>query len=460
MKNPLVRLLVALLTLLLRLIVLLVTGQWVKFEKPEAEASPSALPNPPSAAANVAREHARAERAELNARLQELEAQQPPEDRVHLAHFARTTQHFYADVEAHFRDHGLPLRRRSFVALSTVSEPDLALFSQIAEHTKRVPFCVPRSAFDGFAGYVFGLRARTETFADDTRLIARLRGHLGLPPLRALPGHVEKAPEALLVRLAFGVWLRPLVADMLLSLRLGPGYTRFLLHEAQGRSDGISKGPWGTPEPPIRLRLEAALHSLFQSGEFESEAANLESEIRALMGQAPALRVELGDAGALRPVSVSFPAWRAQLETLIETVFHEPFPGAGGLSLLDFEGVTHSRDRAAALAQASQVNGEPSNTDVGDLLASAFDARMDPVTESQVLRRLHEKLGGSPRSSARARRVSEKKTDLPPEPRAEEESLQAALRSPYVWRDAVIFGAVLGPRAALSRGRSGKSGPA
>ncbi len=463
MIEALVKLLFHTLLFLLRLIILLFTGQWVKLGQAsdEAAAPNAAAPQGPSALEALFKPSAagRGERSQLLAQVKALSAQQPEAQRAQLEHLSRTAERFYADVEGQFKDHGFALPKRKFVALSSLSEAELARLSELAERTNRVPFYVPERSLRDWSGYVRALRARVEIFAEDSQLVPRLRGQLGLPSLAALPGMLDRLPEPLVARLAFGAWLRPLLAEVLLTLRLGPGYIRLLLREAESGRYDVVLGPWGSPLPPMRLRLEAALASLALLDEFDSELAEFEHEVQAILGKTPALPIRLGDASQPSAAQLAFETWRAQLDEVLESVFDGPLPGAGGLGLLDFAAVVYDRDRAQELFEATSVNREPANSDVGDLIAAALDAQSDPILERELLRRLRERLGAPRLASERSKRGSAKKADVSAKPEAQIASLRDAVRSPQELRQAVIWGAVLGPRPTLSRPRRDKHGP-
>ena len=101
-----------------------------------------------------------------------------------------------------------------------------------------------------------------------------------------------------MLRGAFGVWLAPLLAEILVTLQLGPGYAYWLLR-------GLDPG-WLAGGPPLRLRqpcqpnnllseelppllrLYAALGTLEFLGYFE-DAERIEAAVTKRLGDEPEL---------------------------------------------------------------------------------------------------------------------------------------------------------------------------
>ncbi len=442
MKTLLGQVLVGLLKLVLRLIVFAITGRWVEFETGE-QARPAPAQAPIFGAKGP-------DRALLAQQLEALRASQSParaSERAELEAFARD---FGAPLEAYLREEGVGLKRRSFVVLTESGPAAASLLPALRAYTRHFPIVVPEGA-DGLEGYVTTARERARALSEDAPgLLQRLRRAHGWPEFLLLPGSEARLSPELLVSLrgAFGVWLPALLAEILLTLQLGPSYAAYLSDFPGPLTAGAGSHPRLLgDQPPRLLRLHAALGTLEFLGHFE-ESGRLERKLEKQFGERPSLPLQ--DEAPQAP-KLPYELWRAELEGLLESVLEDVQPALGGRSLLDARGVAFSHgeqaraQRLAALLRDRDADlGAHGELRARDWLSAALLVREDGgLSENELALRLRHALHG-PR---RARR-SEKKTRLaaPPAANGRPERLEALLRDPAAIRDAVALGALLGPR--------------
>lgn len=478
MKSPLARLLIGFLKLILQLFVLLLTGRWVKIEQQAPE-----VPLPPGASeAEEATWHGEKrdirqskgqgtfsphkppapDRGRLVAHVKHVVAQQPADVRVQLTHVALFAQRSFHELEVALRGHGLPLRKRTYVALSAVSPAEAPLIEQAVEHTPQAAFVVPRDSLDSLEPYLEAMRFRAGILAEDSYLIARLRRDYRLP--KANPGLLRLLASndpALRMQAMLALWLRPLVAEAWLSVRLGPSYVAYLLRGLQAQNlrtqSVVEKAQVTASKPPLILRIETALQALMYTGTFGGEVEALERSVDESVGNVAVFTV--ADPSVPGQVEVPLAVFRAQALSVVDDVFDSEFPGLGELSLFDLPGVALSEaDHAGALVQVREITGGERGMDAMEdlMLRALVQVTVRKQNERDAARSLRETLGDST-SKKGARdlpRVPTQASGLPAIL-----SVKSAFRDPSVLRDAVVLGALMGTRQPVLRRRGDKTRP-
>ncbi|MFT3928155.1 MAG: hypothetical protein QM778_36845 [Myxococcales bacterium] len=443
MNSPLVRVLVAILKLLLRLVILAMTGEWVDLDKLGKKATQSAPAVPSSPAP---------ERAAWLQRLQAAQARQPEHTRAWREHLADFAGDSGAALEQHLRDQGVALKQRRFVALH--AEPgDLSWMRELRAHTRYWPLAIPPSAEASLALYATIARERALAFAEDVPgLLDRLRRIHGWPAFLPLPALVER-PD--LARGAFGVWLAPLVADVLATLQLGPGYAEAMLSRMLPLAPASAPGNALLDEtPPQLLRLAVSLGTLEFLGYFD-EGERLEKELNRNFGAEPELQIPVGPWSPLGVVRVPYPVWQAELSALLGSMLEDVQPALGGEGLLDAPGVAFLH---AEMARAGRLSGALSGDgglaveegSARDWLAAALLVwNQGNIPERELVRRLLRALRAPDPSAPAGSRAAGSAPGSAPGVR----TLAEGLRQPSVMRDAIVLGALLGPRRTSLRKR-------
>jgi len=431
----------ALLKLLVRLVILAVTGEWVDLDKYAKKQAPVARPEPSARVAS--------ERAVLMQRFEALRARQPESGRASRDHLGRFAADFGAPLEQHLRDQGVGLRARSFVPL--VATPDEEPF--LRELRARTRFWSWRLTTNGpdasLASYVTAARERARALAEDAPgLLERLRRTHDWPVFLPLPS-LSQRPD--LLRGAFGVWLDALAGEVLLTLQLGPGYTRFLLRTAGTASTSRASGtPLLDEAPAPLLRVFASLGVLAFLGHFEA-AEHIAQELTKQVGEEPELSIAAGARPASGPIRLPYAVWQPELERLLGSMLEDVQPALGGEGLLDAPEVAflHGENARALRLSEALVSARPLATEArhggaaSDWLAAALMVlERGGVPEPELVRRLRRALGevypGAVEQVA---------------PGAAETShrLDQGMRDPRVIRDAVLLGAILAPRSGRHR---------
>jgi hypothetical protein len=267
-----------------------------------------------------------------------------------------------------------------------------------------------------------------------------------LPSARA--GYDEPCVQA-----CFGPWLAALVADLVLTLRLGRGYVAGLrqlvaAHGARATSAWAS-GKYLSSEPPPVLRMHVALAALTVLGQ-HAEATRQREALEAALGDTSRSYLPVDDG---RYFVLGTEYLRGVTDEIVDTCLQLNDPKLGGAPLLQWPGLRQpaaAEREQAGLAESLATGKTPSHTDASRLLTAAllaWDAGHDP---QRVLASLHRALAPTPPRAA-ARPIGPKKVA------SRRVNLLAAVRDPAGLRRAIVLGAALEPRRT-GRQQSGSHG--
>lgn len=281
-------------------------------------------------------------------------------------------------------------------------------------------------------------------------LLSQLQTRLSLPPQMRLVD-VRQGYDERMVYASFGPWLPALCADILLTLRLGNGYVtvlrRAVIASGDRATQATHKAGMLTAEPPLLLRLHAALLVLDQLGRHDDARRHQE-----LVG-AEAIdtsRSQLPLSGG-QSLSIGTDYLLAITEDITRNVLEVRAPALGGVSLHEWPGLSQTLEDAheqVSLSQTLKRSDVPHGTDAAQVLSAAWlawDAGGDPET---LLARVHRAI------APRAKAVAAKE---PVAAKARPRSLHAAFRDPATIRAAIVLGAELGTRGGSRSGSSSDS---
>lgn len=454
-RSLLVRGLIALLRLLLRLLILLFTGQWVelRMESREAAAPKQRRPLfeggdsvPASAPAGRG-----AERARLLAELEVQKARVPAHARERLAWLERLGTELRAPLEHHARLHGIGLRRRRVIVLVEV---DPAFVWELEQHTPVWPVALPMEASSSFEADAYLARSVGRSLALDVPgWLSLLRRQHGLPPRFGLPFQAS-GYDLPTIYGVFGPWLPELLAECIAAAQLGPGYAELLRRELERTTTeqaltatSAGGGTLLSDEPPLAVRWMVVVHTLHALGQAEAAQA-LNSAGHQRLGPSPALLLPFVNGGH---EAWDFDDWSTELEVLVEELLGSPSPALANLSLLEVPQLSYgpAQDLEAEARARALLEERPVQASARDLERAALLAlSMVGVTESRVMRALERVLRGATSASRRAPKQPQRAASSAPA-----STLAAAFRSPRALREAIVVG------AAFTRPRHGSYAP-
>jgi len=282
-------------------------------------------------------------------------------------------------------------------------------------------------------------------------LLSQLQTRLSLPSQMRLVD-VKQGYDERMVYASFGPWLPALCADILLTLRLGNGYVtvlrRAVIASGDGATQATHKAGMLTAEPPLLLRLHAALLVLDLLGRHD-DARRHQELVAAEPIDTSRSRLPLSGGQSL---SIGTDYLLAITEDITRNILEVRAPALGGVSLSDWPGLSQTLEDAheqVLLSQTLKRSDVPHGTDAAQVLSAAWlawDAGGDPEI---LLARVHKALAPRAKAVAAKEPVAVAK--------ARPRSLHAAFRDPATIRAAIVLGAELGSRGGSRSGLSADS---
>ncbi len=428
-------LLIKILGFLLKLLVLVVTGEW---PGSESESEPTPIPTQPKGPPRTKRPP-RVPRSQVP---EEGGAKTAAtgEARV-LADVETCLQALAKPVVDHLQASSLAPPPVAFVAVGAddsraeaAEEPALSrvrVGSNFAEHPSRWVFLgrqVGRSLFDGVPGWSAEIYARH-----------RLPPSLFLPP-----GH--GAYDADSARAALGVWLPELFADVYATYVLGPAYAAALGSSLTRAKQPIEtciargQGRFLAASAPSVVRMHAVLAVLTRLGLHDWER-RLRERWEASHGPSESLYLPLSD-GRLMAIPLAF--MLSELDPVLAFVLEEPQAALGSETWLDVPGLAYLHAEHAQVETALRcfVRGEALDVPARIAMAAAALAlEGQPGARSLVAKALAQSIRGTGTLEAAPNAFSLATAKHVPTAGG----LGAALRDPRAVREALVLGAALSP---------------
>jgi hypothetical protein len=197
----------------------------------------------------------------------------------------------------------------------------------------------------------------------------------GLPRALPLPS-VQVGYDVASARSAVGVWYATLAVDVLATLALGPGFASTLAAEltrgqnAQAAVSARSQGRFLSATPPVALRILALTRALSALG-LHAAAERLWSAYTAQLGEPSVLLLPFVEASAVQ-VPLSF--LQAELDPLLDSLCRESQSALADEALIDVPGFAylHAEDTQAKAAAARFLNAESSTASARICAAAAL----------------------------------------------------------------------------------------